>query len=173
MTDTAANVILVICCVVAVLITAVRLPGTWMIVLAALLYGWWDGWTEFGGKTIMLLAGIALFGELIEFLCSAITTRRAGGSRRAAWSGLLGGIIGMFALSFLVPMPVIGTMVGALAGCFLGAMIGELTVKDHIGQGARVGFFSAIGFALGMLTKIAIAVAMSGVLLFAVFDTEK
>ena len=116
--------ILVLCCVVAVLASLVRLPGTWFIVVTAVAYGWWTDWHPIGLGTLLLLAGLAVVGELIELLFSVITAKRAGASRQAAWGGLIGGIIGMFALSFLVPIPVIGTVVGALVGCFLGALVG-------------------------------------------------
>jgi uncharacterized protein YqgC (DUF456 family) len=66
---------------------------------------------------------------------------------------------------FSLPMPFIGTMFGALAGCFVGALIAELTVKPEFYHGARVGTFSAIGFVVGLVSKIALAMMMS-VLLF-------
>ena len=104
-------------------------------------------------------------GEVIELAASAVIARRAGASGRAAWGGLIGGIAGMFLLSFLVPIPIVGTMIGALLGCFSGAMIAELSVRRQLASGTKVGLFSALGFVLGTVTKVAIALVMSGILL--------
>jgi uncharacterized protein YqgC (DUF456 family) len=101
-------------------------------------------------------------GEVIELLTSVLTARKAGASRRAGWGGLIGGIVGMFLFS--IPVPIIGTIVGALVGCFVGAMIAELSVRNELGQGAKVGMFSAAGFVLGMVAKLALALVMAGVL---------
>jgi len=96
------------------------------------------------------------------------TARRAGGSRQAAWGGMIGGIVGMLSLSFLVPIPIVGTMIGALVGCFAGATIVELAVRKRLAQGTRVGLFAAMGFALGTAAKVAVALVMSGLLVTSV-----
>ncbi len=150
---------LALLCLVSVVATAVRLPGTWAIVAGAILYGWLTDWEQVGGVLIGILVGLAVFGELLELGMSAVTARQAGASRRAAWGALIGGFVGMFIFS--LPMPLIGTMFGALVGCFAGALIAEFTVKGEFVQGAKVGTFSAIGFILGIVSKIALAMIMS------------
>ena len=161
--DVAMIVILVLACLIGVLTTAVRLPGTWIIVAAAAVYGWWSNWTGITGGTIWLLLGVALAAELVELLMSVVTARSAGASRQAAWGGLVGGIVGMFILT--IPIPGIGTVIGALLGCFAGATIAEVVVHNDLSRGARVGVFAAIGFALGAALKIAVALAMTGLVL--------
>ena len=159
---------MIVCCLLAVVLTAVRLPGTWLIVTVAIAYGWWADWQRVEIVIAWLLLGLAVIGEALELLTSVLTAKRAGATRQAAWGGLAGGLLGMFFLSFLVPVPVVGTMIGALVGCFAGAALAELWMRREIGQGAKVGFFSAIGFALGAAAKIAIALVMSGILLTSV-----
>lgn len=150
---------LALICFVSVVATAVRLPGTWAIVLAAAGYAWLTDGNTIGGTLVAVLAGVALVAELLELLMSAMTARKVGASRRAGWGALIGGFAGMFVFS--LPFPIIGTMFGALVGCFAGALIAEYTVKGEFVQGARVGTFSAIGFVLGIVTKIALAMMMS------------
>ncbi len=152
-------------CMVGVLLTTVRLPGNWLIVAEALLYGWMTEWEDVGAWLIAILVGIAVVGEVLEMLMSVFTARRAGASGRAAWGGLIGGFLGMLMLSFLVPIPVVGTMVGALVGCFGGAMIGELSVKRELVQGTRVGVFSAVGFVLGTVAKLGVAFVLAAIVL--------
>lgn len=165
-------VLMILCCVLAVVMTAVRLPGTWLIAVVAIAYGWWADWQRVGVMIVAVLLGLALIGEAAELLTSVFTAKKAGATRQAAWGGLVGGLLGMFLLSFLVPVPFIGTMIGALVGCFAGAMLAELWVRRGVTQGVRVGLFSAMGFALGAAMKIAIALVMSGILLTSVVCSD-
>ncbi len=162
-----AVTLLSLCCLLGAVMTAVRLPGTWLIVVAAAAYGWWSDWQGVPIWLLLVLAGVALLGEVFEFLASALTARRAGGSRRAAIGGLIGGFVGMFALA-IVPIPILSSVIGALLGCFIGAMVGELTVHNRMAQGTKVGFFSMLGFVIGMAAKMAIAFAMTALLLTSV-----
>lgn len=148
-------------CLIAVVLTAVRLPGTWCLVAGAGLYGWLTEWQAVTLSTLLLLSVIAAIGEILELFTSAVVARKAGGSRRAAWGGLVGGMLGMFFLSFLLPVPFVGSMAGAIAGCFLGAAIAELTVRNHLAHGTRVGFFAALGMAIGTAAKVGLALVMS------------
>ncbi|MCH7808016.1 MAG: DUF456 domain-containing protein [Planctomycetes bacterium] len=169
--DVGANVAviaLVLWCLVGVAMTALRLPGTWLIIAGALLYGWWADWVGVSTWILALLVISAIVAEFLELLASVFTARKAGASTQAAWGGFLGAILGMFFLSFLVPVPFLGAMVGALVGCFGGAMIAELSVRRRVGQGTKVGLFSALGFVIGMVTKMAIAMGMAGALVTSV-----
>jgi uncharacterized protein YqgC (DUF456 family) len=159
--EAAGIVALIIVCLVAILLTVIRMPGTWLIVVAALIFAWLTGWERMPPAWIGLLAGIALLGEGVELLASVITARRAGATKQAAWGGLIGGFLGMLVLS--PPLLIIGTFLGAILGCFLGAAVAEMWMRNHVRQGARVGFFSAVGFVIGAATKIGLAMAMAGI----------
>lgn len=165
--DVMLIVVLVALCVTGLVMTALRLPGTWLILAVAVAYAWHGDWSEIGGGTLVALGGMALLAEAVEFFASVMTARRVGASRQAGWGGLIGGIVGMIFLS--IPVPVIGTMVGAVAGCFLGAAVAELAVRKHVGQGARVGLLAALGMILGTATKMAIALAMCGLLVISLW----
>lgn len=164
--------LLVLACLVGVAMTAIRLPGTWLIVLSAAGYAWSEGWPRTSLTLLGILTGIALLGEGVELLASIMTARRAGASRKAAWGGMLGGILGMVFLSFIVPIPIVGTMIGALVGCFTGATLVEISARKDMFRGTKVGFFAAMGFVLGAVAKIVVALAMSGILLSAATGTE-
>lgn len=153
--------LLILFCVAGILLTALQLPGTWLIVVVSAGYGWLDGWGRLGVTVVALLAVLALLGEVVEFAMGGIVARRSGGSRRAAWGAIIGGFAGM--LLFSVPVPVVGTIIGGVMGCFVGAVVAELTLHDDIGRGARVGVWSAIGRVVGLVSKLAIAFAMAAV----------
>jgi len=160
-------------CLLGTAMTALRLPGTWWILATAVVFSWWRGWPEGMGWALGLLGGAAILGEIVEFVGSLVLTRRARASRYAGWGGMLGGLLGAIFLSFLIPVPVVGTVAGALAGCFLGAAMVEFAARKRVAQGTRVGFFAALGFVVGMATKVAVALAMSGGLIgWAVAETK-
>ncbi len=149
----------------ALILTTLRLPGGWLIVAEAVGYGWWTEWARVGWLFVGVIVVLALIGELLELATSVLTARKVGASGRAAWGGFFGGFLGMIFLSFLVPIPVVGTLCGAVMGCFIGAMIGELTAKRELAQGARVGLFSAMGFVLGTVAKLVVTFMMAGTFL--------
>ena len=161
--ELATVVVLAALCLVGVALTAIRLPGTWLIVATAIGYGWYGEWQRISLLTVGLLIGIAAVGEVGEFLASMLTAKKAGAGKRAMWGAFIGGFAGMFI--FTIPLPLIGTIIGAVVGCFLGAVIGELSAHDDVRQGIRVGKAAAIGYVLGMALKIAIAFLMAGLLL--------
>ena len=80
--------------------------------------------------------------------------------------------MGMIFLSFVVPVPILGSVFGALLGCFFGAAIGEMTLRKEFKQGTRVGIFSALGFAAGMVIKMAITLGMAALLMAVVLTRE-
>jgi uncharacterized protein YqgC (DUF456 family) len=143
-----------------VVLTALQLPGTWLILMTAIIYDWCYQWDRLGPVMLGVMAGLAVLGEILEFVASFVFAGRAGGSRRAAWGGVIGGFIGMFL--FTVPVPVLGTIVGGIIGCFAGAIIAEMTKHDDFEHSTRVGVGAALGRVAGMVGKLGIAFFMAG-----------
>lgn len=152
-------------CILGVLMTMFRLPGTWLIAVVAAAYGWYDGWTRITGSALLVLLAIAVIAEVLETVMSLLAVRRVGASRKAAIGGLIGGFAGM--LVFSIPVPLIGTIIGALIGCFIGAMVGEMLARRNLNLATKAGLVSAAGFAFGAMLKTAAAIAMSGIVLWA------
>lgn len=152
-------VLLGLTCLVGVTLSAVRLPGIWLIAGISFLISWLTHWQLISGAALLWIVGLGLLAEALEFAMSSLITRKAGGSSRAAWGALLGGFIGL--LFFSIPLPIIGSAIGALLGCFLGAAIGELSIRGTLMDGTRVGVSAAIGFALGAALKVALAFVIS------------
>lgn len=178
LSDVTAILGLFLCCAIGLVLTALRLPGIWLIVATAGVYGWWTGWDRLTPRWLVMLVVLAVVAELVELLASVFTARRAGASRQAGWGGLIGGIIGMVVFSIPIPIPFLGAAVGALIGCFAGAAIAEFVFSSNPNGGSfssdvgktgarsiKVGFFAAIGFILGTAAKMAIALVLTGLLL--------
>jgi len=152
--------LMAVCTLAGVCLSALQLPGNWLVLAAAIGYDACNHWQPFGAKWLIALGVVALAGEAAEFLSSAVAAKRAGATRRAGLGALAGGLIGMLALS--VPVPVIGTILGGMLGCFIGATVAEMTAHDDVSRGVKVGLFATIGRAFGMAAKLAATMAMAG-----------
>ena len=139
------------------------LPGTWIIAAAALGYQLLVP-GSISMFTIVVVFGLAVVGEVLEFTLSAKYTRKYGGSRRASWGAIIGGMIGAFVG---VPVPLVGPVLGAFAGAFAGAFIGEFSRGAEGGTATRVATGALIGRAVAAAMKIAIGVGMAALILFA------
>ena len=68
---------------------------------------------------------------------------------------LIGGFVGVVLGTFMIPVPLIGSIIGALAGVVLGAVVGEMAVHGRsIGDTVRPAAGAAIGRVLGSLAKL-------------------
>ena len=132
------------------------LPGLWLMLGAALLH--WVMIPE-GGIGLFTLLGtsaLVIVAEVLEFTISGNYTRKYGGSKRAAWGAILGGIVGA------IPIPVVGSFFGALVGSFAGAFVGELTVKQaDRSDPTRVAMGAAIGRAVAAAMKVGIGLVVA------------
>lgn len=166
MTKFALLLLVFVGCLGGVVLSALRLPGLWLIVFGSLLMGWLTDWVLVSGMVLAWILGLGVLAEALEFLMSAFLTRRAGGSQKAAWGALLGGLVGLLFLS--IPLPLFGSILGALLGCFLGAVLGEFSAQGSLGQGTRVGTAAVMGFALGAATKVALTLIVSIIVFWSV-----
>jgi hypothetical protein len=89
------NVLLLgLVCVVALALVPLGLPGLWVIVLAALVYGPVLGGAGVGWGTVGTLVVVGALAEVVEFVLGARFAQRYGGGRRSAWGAILGGFAG-------------------------------------------------------------------------------
>jgi uncharacterized protein YqgC (DUF456 family) len=153
-------ILFAILCLGGICLSALQLPGNWLILLAAIGYDAWYHWQPFGPKWLIALGLIALAGEAAEFFSSAVAARRAGATRRAGLGALAGGILGM--LIFSIPVPIVGTIAGGMIGCFIGAVVAEMTAHDDVSRSMKVGLFATIGRVIGLVAKLAATMAMAG-----------
>ncbi len=156
--------LLVAVLLVSLIMIPLGLPGTWIMVAAALGYQILVPTGGVGIVTVVGTAVLALVGELIEFSLAGRYARKYGGSRRAAWGATIGGIVGAF---MGVPVPLIGSMIGAFAGSFVGALVAELTRGTGGGSATRVAWGALIGRATAAAAKVAIGLVIIVWIVFA------
>lgn len=144
--------------ILALLMIPLGLPGTFLQVAAALVLTVATDGTRMGWPWVGLLLGLALVGELVEFVSGQWGARRYGGSRKAAWGALIGGLVG--AVVGGIPLPLIGSIVMSFLGTFAGALIGEMHERRHLAPDLRVGYGAIVGRAIGVGVKLALGFLM-------------
>jgi uncharacterized protein YqgC (DUF456 family) len=161
-----AAIVLLLSGLLGVLLTAVTLPGVWLTLVVALLCQWLFGPPPlFNWWTLIACAGLALAGEVFEFVSGAIGAKRAGGGKSGALGSIIGAFGGAIIGSFALPIPLIGTLVGAVLGAGIGALIAERGVAGREWSHAfRIGQSAAASRLAATVVKVAIAAAVAAVL---------
>lgn len=146
------------------------LPGTWLMILFAALAEWWTPERHyFDVWTLVIAALLALLAEGVEFLAAATGARRAGASRSGTLGAMIGGIGGAIAGTFVIPIPVMGSIIGACAGAFTLAALMERSSGSGTEGAIKVGRGAALGHLFGMSVKLAVGVAVWLLLAVAAF----
>ena len=138
------------------------LPGNWLMLLAMVGYTWVTGWQRYvSWVSLVVLLVVAVIGEVVEFVAAGAGAKKAGGTLWGTIGALLGGLVGGFALTGLVPIPIIGTLVGLIVGTFLGAMGAELLLgKGEVQSSAVIGVGAAKGRFYGTVLKLVFGIVI-------------
>jgi len=152
---------------VGIALALIGLPGTWLILLTGVIvkfaqpeiFSWW---------TIGAGGVLAIGAEIAEFSAGAVGAKKAGGSNRAMWLAVAGGLVGGIVGTFVILIPIVGTIAGAGIGSGACAMLAEMTVDGRtIGQAGKVGGGAAIGRTLASIFKAGFALALTVLLTIA------
>ena len=143
------------------------LPGTWIILLASVGYGWYTGFSEISGRLLLGLLLLAASAEGVEALAGLWGARRFGGSWKAMAGSLIGGIVGT--LLFAPLLLGLGSVLGAFLGAFSGAFVVTYLERRRMEAAVRVGWGNFLGRVVAVVFKGAAAVAMIGMDLWALF----
>ncbi|MHC5082725.1 MAG: DUF456 domain-containing protein [Planctomycetota bacterium] len=162
-------VILLLANSVWLMLVPFTLPGNWLMIISTCLFAWWK-WDEgiFCLPLLISITVLALIAELIEFFAGAGGAKKAGASWMGALAAIVGAVIGALGGTFVIPMPILGTMLGACLGaglCTWGAERvilkneRQMSVRSGIGAGTGVLIGTVSKFLIGCVIWICIAVA--------------
>jgi uncharacterized protein YqgC (DUF456 family) len=140
------------------------LPGLWLIILALVGYAALGSFEQIGWMTIAAVVVLGVVAEATEAWLGFRFAKRYGGSNRAGWGAFLGGLVGAVVGT---PLPVIGNIVGAFVGSYLGAIILARSPDTDIRVTLGAGWGAVLGRASGAAVKIAIALAIAVIGLYA------
>ena len=129
----------------------VGLPANWILFGLALAYGLLTDLHPLGALALGVIAGLAVLGEVLEFLVGLGYTARRGATRYGVVGSFAGGILGALAGGPVVPP--FGSLLGALAGSFAGAILAEYLGQRRADQALRAGRAAFAGRLLGGLIK--------------------
>src|SRR4051812_29220464 len=116
MSESLALLLLVLVGIAGLALIPLGLPGLWLILLGIIGYGWYTDFSTYGLWFLLAEIALAFVGEVLESWIGFRFTRRYGGSRRAGWGALIGGVIGAVVGG---PLLLIGSGVGGVFGGFL------------------------------------------------------
>ncbi|TDX48006.1 DUF456 domain-containing protein [Orenia marismortui] len=134
-------------------------PGTPLILLAALIYAIATKFTVIGWGFIISLVLMSLVAEGLDYFASVLGAKYFGASKY----GLIGAIIGgILALILLGP-------IGILIGPLLGSIGIELIMGKNVKEAIKVGIGTIVGKFGGSLLSFVISVIMTTLLLRRIF----
>ena len=133
------------------------LPGTWLMVLACTIVALCRH-GMFSTSTLLVLAALALMGELAELLAGLFGTSRGGGGWRASLAAVGGGVVGAIAGTFVLPL--IGSLIGACVGAGVAAAFAHHLRDRQPEDALRVGVWASLGRLLGTVVKFAAGVVI-------------
>jgi uncharacterized protein YqgC (DUF456 family) len=158
-----------LCIGLGLLMVPLGLPGTWVIVIGAVVYSLFFGFD--GGASSALavnaiLIGIAVFGEIVEFFVGTLGSKPLKVSNGAIVCAFIGGIVGAI---IGVPVFLIGSLLGVFLGAFLGAFIWELATLGSVGRALTNALAVLATKVVATFLKTALAIGMAVYLLFKLF----
>ena len=139
-------------------LTAIGLPGTWLFLAVAGGIKLLDPASPLDWWPIFVGIGLGLVAEAIEWVAASRYAMKYGGSPRAGWGALIGGIAGAL-VGF--PVPLIGPLVGAVLGTFFGALVAEYSVSGVSGGAERVAWGAMIGRIVATVAKVGLGVVIA------------
>jgi uncharacterized protein YqgC (DUF456 family) len=125
------------------------LPGTPLVLVAAVGHRLYFGQTSVSNLVLLILVALTLISVLLDLLAGMLGAKRFGATWRGMTGAIIGGIIGLF---FSLP--------GIVLGPFLGAMLFEMLGGKEFKKATRAGAGAMMGLLLGIVGKFSICVVM-------------
>lgn len=144
--------------------------GTFIILLGAMLFSWMTEFMIFDAATLIIFFLLYGFGEILEYIFTALGAKSVGASNAAVIGAILGGVVGaMVGVSFFG----IGIFAATFLGIFFGAFLMEYLIHRDLERSLFAGLGSLAGRVGSIFVKVAIALviyAIMGVKIFAYYQ---
>jgi len=155
--DILAYAILILMCLTGFIFVFLAGPGTVLVLLGATIFAFMTRFSVLDLWTLVILVGLYLLGEFMEYVALIVGAKRLGASNAAIVGAIAGGILGAVGGSAWL---VIGVIPGTLCGIFLGAFILELLVKRDWKQSLKSGIGSLVGRVGSIAAKFIVVLCM-------------
>lgn len=176
-----AGVALIVASVAAWIGSFYRWPGNWIVVAMAAASAWFlpqkESTLGISWTTVAVLMGVAVVGELVEYLAGRSSGQTGGVQRRSLVIAIAGGISGALIGSALpLPIPLVGKslslLLGTLAGVCGGAYCGEVIYSDRPGWSRLSISTSLVTRLLGTVGKLVAGLTIVAILASALFPSS-
>lgn len=137
----------IIVMVLALFSIPLGLPGLWIMIAVLALA---TVYKMVGLLSLLTVVAVAVVAELLEFMLVKRLTDKYGGSRKAFWGAIGGGVLGVIVG---LPVPVIGSIIAAFIGSFLGAAAVTFAETRDSTTARRVGWGALVGRAAAAAVK--------------------
>lgn len=134
------------------------LPGTALILLAAVVYGFGFGFQRIGTSIYIALVILTLFSLLVDYIATSLGARGFGASKAGMIGAALGALGGF----------VFGNLPGLFVGPFIGAFLGEVLWGKGSEGSFKAGLGAAVGVLGGMVVRFLLALAMIALLVYGI-----
>jgi uncharacterized protein YqgC (DUF456 family) len=151
-------VVWVLLLIVASLFVYLGLGGAFIVLGLALIHAVITGFDPLTWQWLLILTGLALFGELLEFVIGTFYVARKGATKFGVLAAFVGGLMGAVLGNGVVP--VIGAVLGSFVGAFAGAVLGEYNNNLKLEPSLRVGGHAFLGRVAAMMIKHFVALVM-------------
>lgn len=155
---TVVNLLIIVASVIGIGMTAIGLPGNWLIFFTALGYGYLDNFSHMSSMVLIILFAALVLGEIVEFVAGSLGAKKENASRYAIIAAFIGGIAGGIIGTGI--MPGLGSIAGAIGGSFAAGYLAEYLATGSWEKAGRVAKSIVIGQTLALIFKLAIAIGM-------------
>lgn len=177
------SILFLLCQPLAVVLSALMLPGSVLVLISAILFSAATGWQRPSLTVLVILGVLALAAELFDNLMALVGVKWYGGSTKTSIAAGFGAITGaLLAGAVLAPLMgllggalgwLLGAVVVPLAGAFAGGFGAAYVVETNRGaqpdDARRAGFGAVVGRVLGAVTKVTLTSAMTVIAVIAAF----
>ncbi len=139
-------------------------PGSWVALVAILIFDIATGFSTVGWVMLVVMAGIAVVGEIIESGLGLVYVAHKGATKWGVLGAFVGGLAGAVGGSAIIPF--IGSIIFGLLGAFTGAVLFEYIYYKSLDRAIQTGFFAFIGKLSAMLVKFALGLVILGIFIY-------
>lgn len=138
------------------------LPGMLLVWFTVIVYAWRTGFEVIGWASIAVITIIALITGLSNLWLPLLGAKKIGAAKRAMFLGIIGAIVG----TFLIPIPLLGTVIGYAVGVFLG----ELQKQRDLKLALRASLGGVAGWGVATIVEIGGALLILLIFIFQVLS---
>lgn len=120
---TAGFVVFILILFVGIYLTLFGLPGTVIIFMDVLFYGFFTGFEQVGWKVLLFLLVFSIIAETLDFFAGLTKAHKAPAIKQSLWATAIGSAMGMIILTPLL------WGLGAWGGFFIGGLTGLLIIE--------------------------------------------